>query len=227
MKYFFAFLLCVSIFTAQGQSEGIVEEKSYIEVTGTAEREVMPDIIYISITLRDKVVDKKSYTISEQENKLKNGLQNAGIDLKNLALTGASTDIIKYKRKDKGVEEVKEYELKVATAKDVNRVFELLHTIDVKEASVTRTDHSQLDVLRKEVRISAIKAAKEKATYLLQAIGEEPGKPLVVREEQPYNYRSNSLSNLNVRAVEETGSDETQFESFKIKFSYYVKYSIK
>jgi len=224
-KLFSTFLLLAALTGANAQATQPVADPPYIEVTGTAEKFVIPDIIYIAITLRDKVVNKDTYTIAAQEAKLKSALQGLGIDLKNLSLTGASTDIIKYKRKDRGVEEVKEYELKVSSAADVSRVFEALHNIEVKEANIARTDHSQMDALRKEVRINAMKAAKEKATYLLQAIGEEPGKPLIVREEL-LSGRSN-FSNLSVNATFKEESPEMQYESMQLKFSYYVKYSIK
>lgn len=203
----------------------------YITVNGTAEKEVVPDIIYISIVLQDKVVNKANYTIAAQEEKLKKSLQALGIDLKNLSLTDASSDIIRYKRKEKGIEERQEYLLKVSTATEVRKVFEALHDNDIKEASVATVDHSQIDVLRKEVRIAAIKATKDKATYLLEAIGEQPGKPLVITEEPDNTYAlENYRANVNYYVKDSKNEDntiETDFKKIKIKFSYYVKYAIK
>jgi len=196
----------------------------YIEVYGTAEKEVVPDIIYIAITLQEKLNGKADYTIANQETKLKKALQGIGVDLKNLSLADASSEIIKYKRKDKGIEERQEYLLKVSTADEVRKVFEALHNNDIKEASISNVDHTQIDALRKEVRIAAIKAAKEKATYLLQAIGEQPGKPLVITEEAgravPQYSNVAFTGNLDTNAG-------TDFKKITIKFSYYVKYAIK
>ncbi|MGQ2985096.1 SIMPL domain-containing protein [Flavobacterium sp.] len=196
----------------------------YIEVYGTAEKEVVPDIIYIAITLQEKLNGKADYTIANQETKLKKALQGIGVDLKNLSLADASSEIIKYKRKDKGIEERQEYLLKVSTADEVRKVFEALHNNDIKEASISNVDHTQIDALRKEVRIAAIKAAKEKATYLLQAIGEQPGKPLVITEEA--GRAVPQYSNVAFTGNLETNAG-TDFKKITIKFSYYVKYSIK
>ncbi|AWH83676.1 hypothetical protein HYN59_00450 [Flavobacterium album] len=227
MKKFIAALSFAICLSANAQTiENDKDTTPYITVTGTAEKEVVPDIIYISITLQEKVVNKASYTIAAQEEKLKKSLQALGIDLKNLSLADASSEIISYKRKDKGVEERQEYSLKVSTATEVRKVFEALHDNDIKEASIAKVDHTQMDALRKEVRIDAIKAAKDKATYLLQAIGEQPGKPLVITEEPDNSYLpQNRMSNVTYRLQE--SNTETDFKKIKIKFSYYVKYSIK
>jgi uncharacterized protein YggE len=219
-------------FYAQSQVS-TTDDKPFIQVTGTAEKEVVPDIIYITIILKDKVTGKAEYTISEQEDKLKKALQVLNIDMKNLSLQLAASDIVKEKQKEKGVEEEKQFQLKLSTATEVSKVFKALHDNNIKEAYVSGTDHTQIEALRKEVRINAIKAAKDKATYLLQAVGEEPGKVLIIREEQEFddynNYRSNAvLSNFRQQDKNPYGTDsETDFKTITIKFSYFVKYAIK
>ena len=221
-------LLALSIALATQAQTTKTEEKPYIEVTGTAEKEVVPDIIYITITLKDKLVNKDSYTVIQQETKLKQALQQAGIDLKNLSLSDANRNIIVYKRKEKGVEETKEYSLKVSTATEVTKVFEALNNINIKEAEISKTDHSQMDILRKEVRIAAIGAAKDKAAYLLQAIGEEPGKPLIIHENIDGAPRglANYSSNVSYKK-DEYALPDVSFKTIKIEFSYYVKYAVK
>jgi len=169
MKKFVSILLltCV-ISTIKGQAPvKVVAEPAYIEVTGTAEMKVVPDIIYISIYLKEKVVNRDTYTIAQQEAKLKQIVQSLSLGAENLSLSNASTDIIKYKNKEKGVEEAKTYLLKVSTAQQASTVFKGLHDNNIKEADITGTEHSKIDALRKQVRIDAIKAAKDKATYLL------------------------------------------------------------
>ncbi len=232
MKILTTLLLFTICFSANAQTiENNKDNTPYITVTGTAEREVVPDIIYISIVLQEKVVNKANYTIATQEEKLKKALQALGIDFKNLSLADASSEIIRYKRKDKGIEERQEYLLKVSNATEVRKVFEMLHDNDIKEASISKVDHTQMDALRKEVRIDAIKAAKDKATYLLQAIGEQPGKPLVITEEQEdqyniENYRAN-VFRYEKDSKQDNANIETDFKKIRIKFSYFVKYSIK
>ena len=52
---------------------------------------------------------------------------------------------------------------------------------EIKDAYLSRVDHSQMDSLRREVRMEAVRAAKDKATYLLAAIDIDLGAPLIVR----------------------------------------------
>lgn len=76
-------------------------EAPYIEVTGTSEKEIIPDKIFIAIHLSERYDGKKNITLEEQDIALKKGLTNLGIDLKNLSLSGANADYItiKWKRK--------------------------------------------------------------------------------------------------------------------------------
>ena len=67
-----AFLM-TTIFAFGQTNTSKSEEQPYIEVTGTAEKEVIPDEIYIGIIIREKYVNKEKVTIEEQEQKLKHG----------------------------------------------------------------------------------------------------------------------------------------------------------
>lgn len=71
----------------------------------------------------------------------------------------------------------KEYTLKVKNAIELGRMFQELEKLEITDAFISKVNHSKIDSLRKEVRILAIKAAKDKADYLLTAIGEQTGKP--------------------------------------------------
>lgn len=225
-------LFAVMLFVATQANAQFDEPKKneipFIEVTGTAEKEVVPDIIYISITLYDKIEGKATYSLDDQEEKLKQLLKKLNVDLTNLSLSGATSDVILKRQKEKGVAQRKDYMLKVSTAAQVNQVFEGLYDNNIKEASIARVDHTRITELRKEVRINAIKAAKDKATYLLEAIGEQPGKPLVITEENNSYITQNQIFSNTVNRYEAVAPvEEVDFQKIRIKFSYYVKYSIK
>jgi len=231
MKRLFAVVVFLVTLTSRSQAVSPLE-KPYIEVTGTAEKQVTPDIIFITITLKDKMVNRNTYTISAQDEKLKKGLKGIGIDLKNLFLSDASSDVLIYKNKEKGMQESVEYILQVSSAASVSQVFEMLHNNNIKEAFISKTDHSQIEAFRKEVRIDAIKAAKDKATYLLEAVGEKLGEALIITENRSFGSfipqnRSNSISTNSNGEADEDEPYFTDFKKLKIEFSYYVKYSIK
>ncbi|MBC7486862.1 MAG: SIMPL domain-containing protein [Cytophagaceae bacterium] len=232
----FAFLL-MSLATLGQAPIPKSEEIPYIEVNGTAEKEVVPDEIYISIVIREKYINKVKLTIEEQEGKLKNALKSIGIDVSNLYLSDANADYVKIRWQKKDVLTQNDYTLKVATANVVGQVFLELDKLEIKDAFIEKVNHSNIQNLRKEVKILAIKAAKEKADYLLTAIGEQTGKPLVILENQNFvpleqlNINAYHSKNIQYSVVGLSSkfedSNEIQFEKIKIQSSIYVKFAIK
>lgn len=214
------------------------EEQPYIEVTGTAEKEVIPDEIYIGINIREKYANKVKVTIEEQEEKLKAAVKSLGIELSNLYLSDVNADFVKVSWQKKDVLTKKEYTLKVSNATLVGQVFLELEKLEISDAFISKVNHSKIDSLRKEVKIMAIKAAKNKADYLLTAIGEQTGKPLIVDESMQTitrgEYQRMATRNINSVAAttagvyqEEELKREIQFQKIKLNSSIYVKFSIK
>lgn len=232
-----AFLLTTILAFGQNNTTK-AEEQPYIEVTGTAEKEVIPDEIYIGIIIREKYVNKVKVTIDEQEEKLKNSVRSLGIDLTNLYLSDANADYVKIRWQKKDVLTKKEYTLKVSNATTIGQVFVELEKLEITDAFISKVNHSKMDSLRKEVRIMAIKAAKDKANYLLTAIGEQTGKPLIVTENPQTIYREEyqRMASKNISSVasmtagvyqENDLKNEIQFQKIKLTSSIYVKFSIK
>ena len=234
MKHFLALFLVLNLSVCFAQIDTptkITILKPFIEVTGTASKEIIPDRIFISIILSDKVVNNENYTIQTQEDKLKKALININIDLNNLVLSDAISEITWGKRKESGFVVKKKYVLQVKNSEEVSKVFGELYAINIKESSILRTEHSKIDSLKKEVRIIAIKAAKDKAEYLLTAIGEQLDKPLEIREQNIYSQRDDEVANksnvFSNQVSVEASPTETSFKPFTISFSYFIKYSIK
>ncbi len=233
-----AFLM-TTIFAFGQNNASKTEEQPYIEVTGIAENEVVPDEIYIGIIIREKYVNKVKVTIEEQEEKLKTAIKLLGIDLTNLYLSDANADYVKVRWQKKDVLTKKDYTLKVTNATTVGQVFLELEKLEITDAFISRVNHSKMDSLKKEVKIQAIKAAKDKADYLLTAIGEQTGKPLVIKENEILHNQTRA--NVNIRGsrsesteyfidgikVSDKENNEIQFQKIKIQTSIYVKFSIK
>lgn len=218
---------------SQTKTEG--EEKPYIELNGKAEQEVIPNEIFINIVIRERYVSKEKLTIEAQEEKLKAALKEINIDLSNLSLADANADYVKIKFRTKDVLTKKDYSLKVSNATAVGQVFQQLDKIDITDAYIARVSHTKLDSLRKEVRIRAIKAAKTKADYLLAAIGEQAGKPLLITEVESEPRQIQNLAGVyaNTRLLDyekdkdSGGEQEIQFKKIKIECIMYVKFAIK
>lgn len=213
------------------------EEKPYIEVSGTGELEVIPDEIFVRILIRERYINRTKVSIEEQEEKLKDAVKSIGFSLTDLYLSDANADYVKISWQKKDVLTKKDYTLKVTNATAVAKVFQELEKLEITDASISRVNHSKIDSLKKEVRIMAIKSAKDKADYLLGAIGEQTGKPLIITENPQTIYRSDiqSLASRSVSALQGVSSsgsyaekeNEIQFQKLKLTSSIYAKFLIK
>jgi len=227
--------LFIALLPLMAMSQEVIQGKEtpYIEVVGNGEMEIIPDQIYISFTLKERFEGKKKIEIEDQEKELKKRLMKLEIDLADLQLADANSDFIKIKRKKNDVIASKDYLLKVSSTGTLAKVFDLLDEIDAFNAGIQRVDHSDMTRFRKEVKILAIQAAKEKATYLLAGIGETIGKPLFIQERETYDefqplMRKAGMVNMVMDAAPaEEALPELSFQKIKLKYSVFARFAIK
>lgn len=236
MKMFRIPILCCALLAsslASGQLTPPQTEPPFIELTGVAEQYVVPDEIYISITLRERPDEKNDLPLEAQERRLKENLQSIGIDLKDLAVRDIHSNYIQIKWRKKDVVAESCYLLKVDNAELVGKVFRQLDELKIDDANIARVWHSRYDELLKEMRIAAIRSAKEKADYLLEAIGEYQVKPIKIQDVSAAHLnRSHSQANVMMeynfkqKTVAEKEAPQINFEKIRIASSIYVKFEI-
>ncbi len=236
--YLFALLAwSTSIFAQDFESY----EAPIIEVVGKSEIEVLPDEIYLSIRITASDEDREDgYSIDVKEDSLIAGLRKIGISMDQLSLTNANSSTVQINWFRKDLVQDKNYSLMVKDAETASEVLTLLAKIRIPNAYISKVDHSNLIEIEKENRIQAIKAAKEKADYLLSAIDEETGQTLHVVEfsENPNStYRSNTVRGSRgegtvyfIDGVKVRGSvsgGPLQFQKIKISSVVEVTFAIK
>lgn len=226
-------LLCLSFV---GRAQDAASQKAYIEVNGTAETEVVPDEIYLHITLLERMEGKDKITIEKQEAELKKHLKDLDIDLSNLSLQTAMADYGSVRKKTKDVLISKSYTLKLSTTAQLAKVYERLDQMNAQDAYISKQTYSKVIELQKENRIKAIKLAKEKAEYLLAAIGQQAGMPLQVSEVENYvegdnNYGAQRMAGrLMANSVETTrfsnNDDVIEFKKIKVRNTFVIRFEI-
>ena len=115
--------------------------------------------------------------------------------------------------------------LKVANLYKIDGILSKVEERGIEYTNIGRVDHSQKEALRKQVKINALKAAKEKANYLLEAIGEKLGDVLEIHEQEDAYYSPQPMmaqSNMRMMAVsaDAGGAADSSLEYQKIKISY-------
>ena len=207
-------------------------EPPHIEVAGRSEVRVVPDEIHIAIDLRERGSGNSKVTVDKQELDLKAAVKGLGIDATNLTLSDAMADLMPKKFRDDDVIARKGYMLKVADAEMVRKVFLELDRLQIEDARIHHVSHSKEVELRREQRIKAMKAAKDQADYLLEAIGERTGPALEVRESRGMDripsVQGQSQSLFGAAREVNTDYEEmgVSFSRITISASVYVKFGI-
>ncbi len=236
MKLFlvFAIVLTIGVIGVFGQANGMAERR-VIEVSGSAEQWITPDTFTFKITVIERMDKKDKITIEQQESLLRSELSKIGIDAAK-ALTVYDINSVYFpQKKVRDVLSRKDYRLKLNDISKIGPLVELIDRLNVGRLSLEDTEHSEMERLRRETKILAIKAAKEKAEYLLTSIGERPGKAVYVKEiEQRGNITldgvsSNSMSsNFSVgRGVTSEPEPDLSFAQIRIRFVIDAKFEIE
>ncbi len=200
-----------------------------IEVTGTAELEVVPDELYFSISLKEYFKDEKRQSdkvgLEQLEKQLIDAVKSAGLPKENLTVSGVNG----YRewrgnRKPQYFLAGKQYQLKLNNTDNINDLLSKVDDRGVEYASMSRVEHSKKEEFRKQVKINALKAAKEKATYLLESIGEKMDGVIEIKEVEDGYYAPQIMQrNFKMTAMAMESADAPQdggLEFQKIKFSY-------
>lgn len=227
-------LAFVALFSMSAMAQQ-VDLRKKISVSGSAETEVTPDIIYLSISLKEYLKDnnsKKRVDITELENQLYNAVLKAGIAKENLMVNNISSfNYVTEKKKNPDFLASKQYRLKVT---DLNKWNQIIGAIDPKGIAYTNIDsydYSGIEALKKELKIKALQAAKAKAAYMVEALGEKLGGVIDIQESnneaypQPM-YRANTMM-MKAEMDSAAGAPELDFKKIKLNYIVNTVFEIK
>jgi len=225
MKVVYAIFLFFSLSLGYAQNR-------FIEVTGSAEMEIQPDEIRFIIRIQEywkeefeKKTEFKDYktkvTITEIENQLLTALNGLGISKENI-ITQEVGNYWRYQGKEFLI--AKQYELIID---DFNKIDEIVKNVKVTGIDFMKIGdlkHKDLTEYRKQVKIEAIKAAKNKAQYLLGSIDQKVGNIISVQElaednNNTWSGSNNEMSNMVLNSNQNSGDDNVR----KIKLRYQIK----
>jgi len=225
---------CAMSVLAQNQQDN----RRVIEVSGSAERMVIPDEFTFKITLIERIENKKKISIEQQEDDLRNELIKLGVDVgKDLSIYDMSSAYFRQK-KVKDVLGLKEFQLKIRDLNKIAQLQDVADRLNIGRLDLIDSGNSRITEIRSEVKIEAIKAAKAKAEYLLAAIRERLGKALSIKEvdeEKPRFQIDGASSNSNTFALDSnsriagnaTNDSNLSFTAERIRFVIYAKFEIE
>ena len=232
MKKLFA-LAFVALFSLSSFAQQ-VDLRKKITVSGVAEAEVTPDIIYVGISLKEYFKDnnnKNRIDITTLENQLFRAVQQAGLSKESLTVNSLSSYATRDKKKNPEFLASKQYRLKV---NDLNRYNDIIAAIDPKGIAYTNIesyDYSKIDRLKLELKVKALQNAKQKANFMVESIGDKLGSALDIQEINnevyPQAYRANTMMMKSSAADAAESSAEIDFKQIKLSYTVNVVFEIK
>lgn len=204
----------------------------YIEVTGTSEIEIVPDEIHYLIEIREyfkEEFDGKSkpeeyrtkVPLAEIEQGLREALANSGIP-QNAIRTQEIGDYWRQQGQDFLLS--KKFDI---TLTDFNQINEIVKRIDTKGIHTMRIgelENNDMLAYHQKGKIEALKAARRKATYLVEALGKRLGEVIRIVEKDSGYASPFAFAQSNVMSSDAASFDN--FRTIKKNYSMLVRFEI-
>lgn len=202
----------------------------YIEVTGTSEIEIVPDEIHYLIEIREyfkEEFDGKSkpeeyrtkVPLAEIEQGLREALANSGIP-QNAIRTQEIGDYWRQQGQDFLVS--KKFDITLTDFNQINEIVKRIETKGIHTMRIGELENNDMLAYHQKGKVEALKAARRKATYLVEALGKRLGEVIRIVEKDSGNVFPFVQSNV-------LSSDAASFDNFrtiKKNYSMLVRFEI-
>ena len=203
---------------------------SYIQVNGRAEREIAPDEFYLQIVINERD-SKGKVSVESQQRDMIAALKRLGVNVeKQLKVANLSSEFFK---KNTSVATAK-YQLQLGSSAAVGKVWQALDGLGISNVSILKVSHSQLERYKSEVRVEAMRNAKQNAATLAEAIGQTIGKCFYVYDSNNdvmpvfYNNMAVMRSAKAFDAAEAAAEEEPlDFKTIKLQYSVQAKFVLE
>jgi uncharacterized protein YggE len=211
-----------------------------ITVNGSAEMEVVPDEIYVQVILREyEKKGKGKIDIETIKRDFLSHLKKVGIHdslISIAAYDGYNENPWPWWRKRNKKDELYasiSYEIKLKSSKQVDDIVSGLDDEATQDFFIQRTALTKIAELRKQLKIAAVKSAKEKAEYLSAAINEKVGEAVNINEPHEYHVPFYNVRTSNSKMREGMATDmaattePVDFRKIKLRYDVTVVFALK
>lgn len=227
-KFLLSAVACLMVVAIQAQEVN----KRYIEVTGTSEIEIVPDKIHYLIEIREYFAEEFDGKSKPEEYRTKVPLSMIEQELRQaLSEVGIPQDAIRtqeigdyWRKPGQDFLVSKKFDI---TLTDFNQIDKIVRHIDTKGINTMRIgelENKDMLSYHRKGKIEALKAARQKASYLVEALGKRLGDVILIVENGGGNAFTFPLAQSNVLS-----SDAASFDSFrtiKKNYSMLVRFEI-
>lgn len=227
MKTIIAIALITISFTAFSQEKNFID-KPYIEVQGKADTLVVPDKIYISVSILEKDTKGKK-SVESLEKDMIGKLKQIGIDTdKNITIEDLSSNFKKYILKATDIQKSKSYSILVSNGKMASKVFIALEEIGISNATIEKAEYSGYKKMQLLLNSKAMVNAKENAASFVKPGNQKVGNALFISNLQTAGTDTYS-NRLTIRAMADSTDYESSldFEKINIESEVMVRFALE
>ncbi|AMR31484.1 hypothetical protein A0256_08620 [Mucilaginibacter sp. PAMC 26640] len=207
-----------------------VDLRRKIEVTGIAEQEVTPDIINVSISLKEYLDGKKKITISQLEGQLEKAISEAGIAKEDFTINSLSSwNYSTEKKKNPDFLASKQYGIKF---RDLNKFDQILSKLDskgIQSTNIDSYDYSKINAVKNELKLKALLNARDKAAFLVAGLGDKLGSAINITENDNSSFPQprNVMYMAKTTMADAAPESDIDFKKIKLSFQIQAVFEIK
>lgn len=228
------FLLAFVLFTWSVVVDAQECDGRYIEVTGSSEIEVVPDEIHFLISIKEywkEEFDGKSkpedYKTKVPIDQIERGVRQV------LSRARVSDEAIRiqeigdyWRQRGKDFLIGMQLDIRLKDFKQINSIIKNIDTKGVESMRIGELKHKDLSKYREQGKIEALKAARQKALYLVEAMGQKLGDVIRIVEPtannvMPYNLFQ-AQSNVSMGTA-----DTEQYRVIKLRYEMTARFAIE
>jgi len=200
-----------------------VDLRRKIEVVGLAEQEVTPDIINVTISLKEYLNGKTKVTIEQLENQLVKAVNEAGIAKTDFTVNNLSAYNYNWeKKKNPDFLASKQYGIRFTDLNKFNQIISKVDPKGIQSTNIDNYEYSKIDQLKNELKLKALLAAKAKASYLLTGVGEKLGQVLNITENDNSTFPQPRQVMYMAKSMAANDVAESDIDFKKIKLSFLI-----
>ena len=242
------FLLAFALFAWNILANAQESDERYIEVTGSSEIEVVPDEIHFLIQIKEYWEEEYTGKSKKEEDfRTKVPLTVIEKDLrKSLRKIGISDEAIRTQEvgdywRQRGKEFLigKQLDIRLTDFEQINSIIrsvntwgndkvveEVIISEGIESMRIGELKHKDLPMYRKQGKIEALKAAREKASYLVAAMGQQLGE--VIRIIEPADNNISRYLPFQAQSNVSMGTAATeQYRVIKLRYEMTARFAIK
>lgn len=172
-------LLCCTAQYVAAQSN--LPQVPYIEISASAQRKVTPDEIYLTITIKESDYKGKK-SLQQMQQTMVDILKKNGVDIDGQLTVLSMGSAVKLKNFSSKIKTLTtaQYRLRLSSVESMQDIISGLEGKEISNIVLSETKYSRMKELESELGVEAVKNAKQKATQLAAAIGQEAGKAIYI-----------------------------------------------